>query len=97
MKEENSNKKDESVKTEGATASTGDDGAGKPSEPATVPAKAYSDLARVTLSLCDVLLLCAPSFSEGSRGAGTVKLAEAIRPKLNSIVFGTKEPTEVAP
>ena len=46
----------------------------------------FAALAGVALQLCDLALMCAPAFAEGSQGARTVELARVARPNLAAIV-----------
>ena len=43
-------------------------------------------LAKLTLDLCDVVVMCAPQFANSSRGAAIVNRAYSLRPKLAEMV-----------
>ena len=48
----------------------------------------FAVLAKVTIKLCDMVIMCAPPFAPGSSGAQTVAIAQDIRPRLVGMIRG---------
>ncbi len=56
----------------------------------------FAALAEIAAQLCEVVVMCAPAFGAGSRGAEIVAMAYNVRPKLAEMLAGLKSQEEKA-
>lgn len=54
----------------------------------------FAALAQIAAQLCEVVVMCAPAFGAGSRGAEIVAMAVEVRPRLAELLEGLKKESE---
>lgn len=54
-------------------------------------AKEFATLAQLALAFCDMTIMCAPMFAEGSRGARVLATAHNVRPRLAMLAAKTSQ------
>lgn len=51
-----------------------------------VTPESLAALAKIATRMCDMVIICAPTFAAGSYGAKTVEMAHAMRPRLVGMI-----------